>query len=422
LDLRGILKLAEELPFFSELLDDLMSASANASIEVIEAAKPFIIAAIHSKLKKPLLVVTSQPDKARQLYEQLLNWCLPDDVVLLPEPELLPYQRAATDALVEQERLNTLSILCGKRAVKEAPLVVTAAPGLISKVAGYDTFASVWQKVSRGEDTDLYKLIRSWQDIGYRLEDIVELPGEISHRGGILDIYPVTSENPYRLEFFGNTIENIRSFNPENQLSSGDVSSISIGPAVEILKPFLSGRQELQEKFGKLDTSSLNDEARRRYEDDIIEVLEGGRTDCISFYAPLFNDDCILSYLPEDALVIIDEPEAIRRQADFLSDEADEMREDKLRRRELPVGFPNPYFTWEETLKRLEKERLLSFVSLGTGDSRRVRLKFAPTPVYAARLPVLFEKIKGLLKEKHRFIVTSHQADRLSELLNEEGM
>jgi len=422
LDLKGILELAEELPLFNKLLGDLKSGSANASAEAIGAAKPFLIASVRSKLKQPLLVITSQPEKARQLYEQLLNWCLPGDVTLLPEPELLPYQRAVPDALVEQERLNALSALCGKKPASEAPLVVTAAPSLISKVASYDTFTSSWHKVTQGEDIDLYKLIRSWQAIGYRLEDIVEVPGAISHRGGILDIYPVTAEKPYRLEFFGNTIESIRSFNPESQRSLEKVSSINIGPAVETIKPFLSAKPELEEGFGRLDLSTLSSEARRLFEGDITRLLQGEQAGCISFYASLFNDDCILSYLPENALVIIDEPEAVKRQVGFLSDEADGLRKDKLIRKELPQNFPNPYLTWGEIAGRLKEKRRLSFTSFGAGDSQRAKLSFAPAPVYTARLPVLFEKIKELLKEKHRFILTSHQASRLSELLAEEGI
>ena len=422
MDLRGMLKLVEELPLFNKLLSDLRSGSADVPVEVIEMAKPFLIAAIHNELKQPFLVVTSQPEKARQLYEQLLNWCLPDDVAILPEPELLPYQRAVPDALAQQERLNALSVLCGKKPASEAPLVVTAVPSLISKVVDYGAVTSSWQSVARGENINLYQLIKRWQAIGYRLEDTVEVPGDISHRGGILDIYPVTSEKPYRLEFFGNTVESIRSFDPESQRSLEKVSAISTGPAVEIFLPLLSHKSELEDKFSKLDLSSLNDETRRRFEDDITKISQGEQVDYLSFYTPLLNDDCILSYLPENALVIVDEPEAVKRQAKFLSDEAGGLRQDKLKRKELPHNFPNPYFTWEEIVKKLEEKRRLSFVSLGADDGQKLRLNFAPAPVYTARLPVLFKKIKELLKEKHRFILTSYQSSRLCELLAEEGM
>jgi len=422
LDLRGILKLAEELPLFNKLLNNLKSGLLNAPAEVIEAAKPFVIAAIRSKLGQPIMVITSQPEKARQLYEQLLNWCPPDEVALLPEPELLPYQRAATDALTEQERLNALSVICGKKPVKESPLVVTAVSSLISRVTGYEAFTSVWQRVVQGENTDLYKLLRNWQAIGYRLEDVVEVPGTISHRGGIVDIYPVTAGKPYRLEFFGNTLESIRSFDPESQRSLEEVSSITVGPAIETLKPLLSTGRELERILSTLDLLSLNEQARNRFEEDIASILQGGREGFLNFYAPLFNDDCILSYLPRNALVIVDEPEAIKKQAGFLIDEAEGLRQDKLKRKELPSGFPNPYFTWEEITGRLEKKRRLSFISLGTGDGKKARLNFTNAPTYTTRLPVLFKKMKELLKEKLRFIITSHQASRLGELLAEEGI
>ncbi|GAH68872.1 unnamed protein product, partial [marine sediment metagenome] len=64
--------------------------------------------------------------------------------------------------------------------------------------------------------------------MGYEFEDMVEVPGQLSKRGGIIDIFPVYSQSPVRIEFFGNQIESIRLFNPENQCSTKPISSITI--------------------------------------------------------------------------------------------------------------------------------------------------------------------------------------------------
>ena len=84
------------------------------------------------------------------------------------------------------------------------------------------------------------------------------LPGEVSHRGGIVDIFPPEAEAPVRLEFFGNTIESIRSFDPASQRSVADISQVSIGPARELLAPFRTEPAVLKNTLAKLNLKGLN--------------------------------------------------------------------------------------------------------------------------------------------------------------------
>ena len=82
-----------------------------------------------------------------------------------------------------------------------------------------------------------FRLLGELELMGYRLENIVEVPGTMSHRGGIIDVFPPTSELPVRLEFFGDTIDSLRTFDPATQRSVGKVPSVTLGPAAELLAP-----------------------------------------------------------------------------------------------------------------------------------------------------------------------------------------
>ncbi|MEE8204926.1 MAG: CarD family transcriptional regulator, partial [Dehalococcoidales bacterium] len=337
-------------------------------------------------------------------------------IKLLPEAELLPYQQAISDSSTELERLQALSSLAIKQPA--APLVVASAPALMYKVAACSDFVSCWHVVRLNMEVEPLVLLKRWSAMGYRAEAMVELPGTFSRRGGILDIYPPTSERPARLEFVGNTVASIRLFDPRSQRSLGPVSSLAIGPAAEVLAPFLSDVSG----FKTLDLSGCNPRARRRLEQGLALLKEGQPPDDLEFYAPLFNGDSILSYLPPDGLVIVDEPADIESAVEHLDTEAAEIRSDRLARGELPPDFPSPYFTWPEIKAMLGKKQHLALTSWADGDENRHRLAFTAAPAYAGRLPLFFKKARQLLKRKHRLILCSHQAERLSEMLGEAAI
>src|SRR5208283_1264137 len=99
-------------------------------------------------------------------------------------------------------------------------------------------FSAGFHMIKEQQNYDPMQLMKRWQSLGYTVESTVEIPGTMSKRGGIIDIFPPTSELPARLEFFGNTVESIRLYEPTNQRSVKKVNSISIGPATELAAPF----------------------------------------------------------------------------------------------------------------------------------------------------------------------------------------
>ncbi len=111
--------------------------------------------------------------------------------------------------------------------------MVSPASAVVSKTLSQSDFSNAYHTIKTGMDIDLLQLMGRWQDIGYEVESTVEVPGTMSRRGGIVDIFPVYHEQPARIEFFGNTIESIRLFDPKTQRSTGLVNSIIVTPAKE---------------------------------------------------------------------------------------------------------------------------------------------------------------------------------------------
>ncbi len=421
--LSQLLPLIENMPAYRQLVSKLQPPGGIATAAVLNAAKPYLIAALYQSQQVPMLIVTAQPENGKKLYIQLLTWCNSTEVKLFPKPDTLPYQRITSDTSTEMERLQVLSTLVNMANKGSFPLIITSVPALMQKTVRYSDFISACHIVKVGMDIELFHLLSQWQAIGYKIENIVEVPGTVSHRGGIVDIYPSANDLPARIEFFGNTVDSIRLFDPTNQRSLTAIPSITINPVTELLAPLLGNKPELESLINSLDLSGCTSQVTQQYKQELAMLLKGQRQRNMQFYAPLFNKDNILSYLPADALLILDEPQSIKQAVKKFDTEASQLRAQRLDLGELPSNFPTPYFTLKELEPLINSRRCLTLTAWGTSDSKQVcRLDFTPAPSYAGQLPVLIKKVRQMLSQKRRLILVSHQASRLSELLDEEGV
>ncbi|MFC2007498.1 transcription-repair coupling factor, partial [Chloroflexota bacterium] len=414
-----LLSLIEGMPGYSRLVSALGRRDSSTAV-ALEAAKPYLLAALHLSHKLPMLVVTARPENSKKLYEQLLTW-LDSRVKLFPEPDVLPYEHIDSDITTELERVQVLAALARGEDGGEVPLVVASAPALMGKLPLYTDFTTTGHIVELGMDIEPFRLLSRWEAMGYRMENLVEVPGTMSHRGGIIDIYPPTSKLPARLEFFGDTVDNLRLFDPASQRSTEKISSIVISPATELLSPRLRTKQELEQILDSLDLSGCNPEVKLQFQQETDSLLERQRPRNAQFYAALFNQDGILNYLPEDVLLVLDEPASIQQVIEELDQEAAGMYSDKLARGELPGNYPRPYFTWEELEPELQSRQRLVLNSWGI-DENASQLGFTSAPGFSGKLPSFITKVRQLRDEKRRLIIVSHLASRLSELLGEEGI
>ncbi len=423
LDITQLLHLANEMPAYRQLIAGLDHSRNSTSATVLDTAKPYLIAALYHRLKRPVFVITAQPEDAKNLYEQLSTWLSFAKPKLFPEPDALPYQRIASDAPTALERLRILSALVKPNGDPCALLVITSVLALMQKIVPCHDFTTSYHIVKVGQEIELLNLLKQWQTTGYKLVNLVEIPGTISHRGGIVDIYPPSSELPVRVEFYGNTVDAIRFFDPLTQRSQRAVTEIAITPATELATPLLISKGELELTLRSLDLSNCNPKASEEFRHDLARLTAGQRPKNLQFYAPLFNRDSVLSYLPQGVLIVLNEPRSLKSAADDLEAKASELRNEKLHRGELPSNFPAPHFTWEELKAKITTRQCLMFTAWGTSPSEKLpRLNFAPAPSYAGQLPAFLRKVKKLLSQNHRLILISHQASRLSELLSEEDI
>jgi transcription-repair coupling factor (superfamily II helicase) len=161
-------------------------------------------------------------------------------------PESMPDSRDMREAFAaSSDRLTVLSRLRAVRGLSSTPdtlVVVTTPAALLQAVPALEEFATRELTLSRGQNQPFQGLLEQLHRLDYDAEAVCEAPGQYAIRGGIIDIYPVTANTPYRLDFFGDEIEAIHEFDPVSQRSGASVENISLAASPRVkLDPSRTG-------------------------------------------------------------------------------------------------------------------------------------------------------------------------------------
>ena len=277
MSLSGLLPLLNDIPAYRQLISALRAPAAEAyRLPLLAAARPYPLAALQRDLGAPLLVVAAQAEEAKALHEQLRTWsAAPAQVLFYPQPEALPYERLGTETVTMRQRLAVLARLGGISdpcegfrtfARIDVPIVVTTVRGLLHRTIARRDLAGHTQVLRQGQHLDLAALLQQLLAMGYQTAILVEEPGTFSHRGGIVDVWPPTSESPLRLEFFGDEVDSLRLFDPATQRSLRRLEAATITPPSEVL---LSHAPAAAQRLAALDSSTLSEAARAQWSTDL---------------------------------------------------------------------------------------------------------------------------------------------------------
>ena len=392
--------------------------------QVISEAVPFLLATLWRDLGRPMLVVTPRPEDARKLHDQLFVWGGEDGGILhFPETEALPFERLTSDLDTTYGRIRALSELAG--GAGQAPLVVASAAAIAQKTIRRESFLSNTRTLRVGDRIELNELLETWSRLGYRFEPTVAEPGVASRRGGILDVYPIDSILPARIELWGNEIDSIRLFDPSTQLSNDSIDSVRVTPGRETL-PELSDRGEIDRAVAAVDASGCTDAARSRIDEELGLLLSGAHVEDMGFYAGLFNHGSLLDYLDNDFVLVTCRPADVAQWALDAEERAQGLRRTKESRGELPFGFPSSHFTWDELDQRLgQVQTRLDVAPWGATDltyDRTYTLPFSSPPAFAGSLDAFAEEVADLAAAGHRPLAVTSHPKRLGEVLDDCGL
>jgi transcription-repair coupling factor (superfamily II helicase) len=183
----------------------------------------------------PVIVLVADNKAAEALESMLRAGCEltgavdPSQVVRFPAHDVLPFENLSPHPDVQQQRASAL----WKLATGTVSVVIAPVEAAAMRLFDGDYYSSLAVTLRRNEEVDLETLATHLDSVGYTRMDIVEMPGQFTRRGGILDVYSPETDRPVRIEFFGDEIETIRKFDPETQRSHSNLDEALLLPLTE---------------------------------------------------------------------------------------------------------------------------------------------------------------------------------------------
>lgn len=279
-------------------------------------------------------------------------------LLTLPSFEADVYSGVSPHAETQEERALTLWNL-----TKNKPnFLILSAKSLITKIPSPEKLKNLGANLKRDEDFPPDVLIGKLFACGYKKDEPIANIGEFSTRGGIIDVWSPDAENPVRIEFFGDTVDSIRTFDADSQLSIEQLDEISIAP----MREFAATSDDF-EIWAELAGERFNDEKFKRNLKDRTDFADEGESfSGWEFLMPLVNDvdASIFDYL-EDCIFIIDEPTVVEQNLGDFYERLQDHFEEIIEHGEIGLE-PFELFLEPEILREhFEKNQRLELRSLG---------------------------------------------------------
>ncbi len=410
---------------YNELLDAVRGGGVSSVFGVPESARPHFSAALLNDTDRPILYITHNRMQAQSAYEDF-NELIGDGVYMLPSREPFLHGTDANEREVSSKRAAALSAILQKTA----KVVVASIDAIQIRTAPAEVFEKNVLLLKIAEEHDTRKLIRALIDMGYTREDVVDREGQFATRGGIIDIFCPGEENPYRLEFFGDEIDTIRCFSPETQRSVGDVDSISIYPATDILLDIENNKEQYIKAVDKELKSVKQEFIKEIGYANLIKIKtsleEGNQTENALNYLQLFYPErsCALDFISDDALIIMDETVSVFNAAKAKEDQFIEDYKYALTKGHTTKNTAHFYIDIQEIFYDISDRRTVCFKFItgaekGLSATHLFKFDANGATLYGGNIQLLAEDLKYYKTKKYRTMLLCGAAERAKRLQKE---
>lgn len=220
-NLNNIICKSDKIKLVLKNLDDYKSININ---KIYGSVRSFLVSCVFTELKQSVVFIVPEEEEAEIMRDDLDEIIGNDVVSYLPDQKDRPYETIIIDSLRKSVYLNAIE----KIATGDNRVVIVTAAALSKKIITHEKFLSDHISIRVGHTVNFEEFKRRLVNLGFVRENFVEDSGEMSIRGGIIDIFPFSNENPIRIEFFGNEIESIREFDLNSQRSFNKIQSLTI--------------------------------------------------------------------------------------------------------------------------------------------------------------------------------------------------
>lgn len=380
------------------------------------------------------IIVTYNDLKAKEIYE---DYKLYDkEVFLYPAKDVIFYSADIHGNAIVTERLKIL-----KRLIEKKPTtIITTIDGGMDYILPLNFLEKSIINRKVGDEIHFEKFIKECVHLGYERTGQVETPGQFSIRGGIIDIFPLTEESPYRIELWDEEIDTIRSFDVESQRSIENVEELVIFPAAELVMDEdtkVVGLKKLEDEtkeYIKVLRNNQKTEEAHRIKEIVAEFKEGfdiyRGSMGVESYIKYFYDNTVsfFDYFNrEEAIFFLDEPSRIVEKAEAVETEFREGMIGRIEKGYILPGQLDVIYQYKELLTKLIKQNLILMSTMEyklQHITAKVKFDFTVKSInpYNNNFEILVKDLKKWKSKGYRVILLSGsrtRAQRLSEDLRE---
>ncbi len=398
----------------------------------VDSQKLHMIYGLSDGLKYKVIVTYSDL-KAKEIYEEYKFY--DRNVMLFPAKDVIFFQADIHGNQLTRERIKTL-----RRIYEQKPItIVTTFAALMTPQVMWGAEDMI--EVSRGGSLNENQLAKQLVDMGYEKTYQVENPGQFSIRGGIVDIFDLTEENPFRLELWGDEVESIRSFDILSQRSIEKLESIKIYPATE----FVLTKERIQEGIRAIEKEaevcekrfrdSFQTEEAHRIKRQVQELREQllefqGKTNLEGYIRYFYENTVTLTEIlreeekrsgRKNLQFFLEEPTRLREQADAVLLEFRESMEQRVQKGYILPGQMNILYSGEQVAAELEKAGaiLISTMDAKGGffkPDKRVDINARNLAPYNNSFEALVKDLKQYRKKGYRVLLLSGSRTRAKRL------
>lgn len=427
--LKGITKPLKDSIEFKNIINGINKNKFPIALYGIsESARAYVMNGIYDGLDKSLLILTHSDVEAKNIYEDLLLYV--PEVYYFPTKEIVFYNIDAISGDLRWERLKVIKSIIDK----SKKVIVSSIEAIASSYIDYELYREHTYKFSVGDAIDFNTLSEKLIQCGYERVDVVDSKGEFSIRGGIMDIYPPISAEPYRIELFGDEIDSIRSFNTESQRSIEKLQKIEVFPAKEIILSNESidrGYKNIEKDLkGMMDTlrSKNNKEAAEKLSSIVNKNLEflkeSWSFEAIDSYLPYFYDNStsFLSYF-RDWMIIVDDVQRCEGKLNSVYFEFEENYKSFLQRGDILPKQGELLIPKNVIWNSLEQYNVITMSSIPKSVkllSPKSIINFTEITLhnYQGQIDLLIEDIKDKKQRGYKTLILSGTRPRGERLVN----
>ena len=364
------------------------------------------------------LILTYNDRRAEELYSDMKFYGR--DVYMYPAKDILFFSADVHGNAITRRRMEVLRRL----ATGEPCTIIATVDAMYDKIPALSYMKKYVINIHAAQSLDLDELKGKLVDLGYEKTDSVEEPGQFAIRGGIVDIFPLTEECPYRIDMWDDEVDTIKTFDAESQRSIENVDELVIYPAGEMVlskERIDRGIHRLEAElkpYAKKLKDSFQTEAYARIKGEIAtlkeQLTEFSAIYGVDSYVDYFYSDTVslVDCLPEDAYIFIDETKKVTEKADgseksFLSSLTHRLEGGYI----LP-GQMKVLFTYDDVLEKCRRYKVVGFDSFVGEDDRvkyahSVEIESREVHSYRNNFDALVTDIKKWKKDKYSVLFVS---------------